>query len=331
MRRFAPPSPKAEIRFPCRSARPRRFGCALQRVAGWALAAGLAAASAHAQSAVIDHVATPETFFDTDRRTYISHPLIDARPEAVFFVTHHWNPPGWPSQYNDHSTALIYVGLAGQRWAVTNRDGAAIPEESAFTLWIPRPGGSAGGVSFRHTTAAANVFANRTRLDHPALNGQPDRLIAITPVFESAEPDAEFGAWYEAGVGRWTIFRQDPLATMPTGLSFNVCVGNCGISAGAVDVDASCPPNPSGSNVCAVFSGSALTRQHRLLLSGGWDGVYLDDSVGLYWSSSPAGWGIFLEDTLAAMPEGARFTLKSTGLLYENGFESGDLFGWTVP
>lgn len=286
------------------------------------------ATHASAQSAVFDHVATAANI--SGGRTYISHPLLDGKPDAVFFVTHHWNPPGQIPRYNDHSVGVIYVGLAGSRWAITNRDGAAMPDGATFTVWIPRTG-TTGSFSFRHQTSASNVVANRTRLDHPDMNGNPGLYVNVTPVFESSEPDAEFGAWYEPGVQRWTIFRQSSLATMPIGLAFNVCVGSCGLVGTWLATVVTCPANPSGSNVCTVVTAPSLNHQDRILVSSGWDGVYLDDPVGVYWSSAPAGWGIFLEDTAAAMPEGARFTLKATEVLYENGFESGDLFGWHAP
>jgi hypothetical protein len=93
----------------------------------------------------------------------------------------------------------------------------------------------------------------------------------------------------------------------------------------------SCPANPSGSNVCTVLTAPSLTRESRLLISGGWAGVYLDDPTGVFWSSAVAGWGVFLEDTTAAAPEGATFTVKASSGLYRNGFESADLFGWTLP
>jgi hypothetical protein len=305
------------------SIRPRR-----RRWASIGLGLLALAASASAQSAVFDHVATAATI--SGSRTYVSHPLLDGRPNAVFFVTHHWNPPGQTPRYNDHSVGVVYVGLAGSRWAITNRDNAPMVEGTTFTLWVPREG-TVGSFSYRHTTAAGDVLGNLTRLDHPSLNGHPELYLSVTPVFEDAEPDAEFGVWYEAGAGRWTIFRQDNLATMPTGLAFNVCVGQCGIEALAAVVDLTCPENPTGSNVCTVLSSPSFTREYRLLLAGSWDGVYLDDPTGVYWSSSPAGWGIFLEDTAADMPEGARFIVKSTALVYRNGFESGDFFGWTLP
>lgn len=327
-----PMAPKLPPRS--RAARPILDPGPDRRRRGRALLAALAlfalASEAGAQSAVFDHVATAAN--TSGRRTYISHPLIDGRPEAVFFVTHHWNPPGQAGVYNDHSIGVVYVGLSGQRWAITNRDGAAMPIGAAFTVWIPRAG-TTGSFSFRHTTTAANTFANRTRIDHPAMNGNPGLYVNVTPVFESEEPDAEFGTWYEgSGADRWTIFRQSSLATMPLGLEFNVCVGSCGLDGMTwYTANVTCPANPDGSNVCTVLDFPALSHEDRLILSGGWDGVYLDDPSGIYWSSSPAGWGIFLENTASAMPEGAMFTIKATTGIYTNGFEHGDFFGWTLP
>jgi hypothetical protein len=295
------------------------------------LAALLAPAGATAQSAVFDHTATAANIDGS--RTYVSHPLLDARPDAVFFVTHHWNPPGISPRYNDHPIGVIYVGLAGQRWAITNRDNAAMEEDTTFTIWVGRDFESGSSRSFRHTTELANVVANRTRVSDADLNAQPTRNLAATPVFEDEVPDDMLGVWYEgSGQNRWTVFIQQAFAAMPLDLDFNVCLGGCGVEETVSLRVHDCVPSATSGNVCALPEADDLTRQHRLLVTPGWDGVYLTKPFGVFWASAPppGHWALFLEDTTATFPDETIFHVKSTGLLYVNGFEAGTFFGWEV-
>lgn len=77
------------------------------------------------------HTATDEN--SEDGRTYIDDPLVNGDPEADLFVTQDWNPGGGAGTYNDHYVGVDYDEDRG-RWAVFNRDGAAMPENAAFNV-----------------------------------------------------------------------------------------------------------------------------------------------------------------------------------------------------
>jgi len=81
---------------------------------------------------------------------------------------------------------------------------------------------------FRHIAGAGNITANVTRLDHPLLNGDPNALVFVEHLYQPAPGNVYVpggvGVYYDAVADRWTIFRENPLDTMPSGARFNVLV-----------------------------------------------------------------------------------------------------------
>ncbi len=67
--------------------------------------------------------------------TYLDEPLLDGKPDADVSVTQNWNPGGGEGVYNDHPVGVLY-DEDEQKWAVYNRDGARIPDGSAFNLAV---------------------------------------------------------------------------------------------------------------------------------------------------------------------------------------------------
>ena len=79
--------------------------------------------------------------------------------------------------------------------------------------------------AFVHTAAAATIGFNTTTIDNPLANGQPNRILLVTPNFQpnsvyNAHP---IGVYYASGVNKWVIFNED-LNAMPTNSSYNVLV-----------------------------------------------------------------------------------------------------------
>lgn len=91
--------------------------------------------------------------------------------------------------------------------------------------------------SFQHRTSAENTnnwTANYTLLDHPALNGRPEALVFITPVWDTTPGKPEF-AFQETDpfevlfVGnRWAIGYRNA-AVLARNLAFNVLVAPAGL------------------------------------------------------------------------------------------------------
>ena len=70
--------------------------------------------------------------------TYVDHPLTNANPNTILFVTHNWNPLGMPSdqgQSNNHPIGVWYA-QGRQQWGIFNEDEAAMTEGVAFNVSV---------------------------------------------------------------------------------------------------------------------------------------------------------------------------------------------------
>lgn len=68
--------------------------------------------------------------------TYLDNPLTNGEPDAVLSVTQNWNPGGGRGVYNNHPVGAVYDARL-RKWAVYNRDGAAMPKGAAFNITVP--------------------------------------------------------------------------------------------------------------------------------------------------------------------------------------------------
>ena len=78
---------------------------------------------------------------------------------------------------------------------------------------------------FQHTTTAANVSSNLTRLDHSLLNGNPAAMVLVTHVYGAGAAAIyhphPVGVWYSGGF--WYVYNEDT-TPMAEDLRFNVLV-----------------------------------------------------------------------------------------------------------
>jgi hypothetical protein len=80
------------------------------------------------------HHATPENI--SENWTYLDHPLINDKPNAILYVTQNWNPGGGRSgTYNDHPIGVWYHDDRG-RWAIFNQDEAAMAVGAHFNVAV---------------------------------------------------------------------------------------------------------------------------------------------------------------------------------------------------
>jgi hypothetical protein len=80
------------------------------------------------------HHATPENI--TDHWTYIDHPLINNKPNAVLYVTPNWNPHGEKHTiHTPHPIGVWYDGNRG-RWSIFNEDEAAMAVGAHFNVAV---------------------------------------------------------------------------------------------------------------------------------------------------------------------------------------------------
>ena len=94
------------------------------------------------------------------------------------------------------------------------------------------PPASSLGVQFVQVATVANIELNRTIIDHPLTNGNPDAIILVTPNWNPGDvggiyDDHSIGVYYFGG--KWRILNQDG-AAMPVGAAFNVIIPTAGAS-----------------------------------------------------------------------------------------------------
>ncbi|GIW32820.1 hypothetical protein [Meiothermus sp.] len=155
-------------------------------------------------------------------------------------------PPnaGFKVRNNGALSVALQGEVAGTGWGVrgtTGSDGIGVEGESLS--------GSGAGVSakatvtgtallvdgsigvrgnkpaFLHTAIPSNINGPRTTLDNPQTNNNSNAILIVTHVSSGADPfiNAPIGVSYDAGAGRWRIFRADGI-DMPVGAKFNVLV-----------------------------------------------------------------------------------------------------------
>jgi hypothetical protein len=118
------------------------------------------------------HRATAENTFEDG--TYLNNPLTNNNPNAPS-VTQNWNPGGVGGTYNDHPVGVRYDADVLQ-WVIFNEDGEAMPEGAAFNVTIfplDEP-------TFVQRATSGNTSENRTYIDDPLVNGDPDAIIFAT-------------------------------------------------------------------------------------------------------------------------------------------------------
>jgi hypothetical protein len=148
--------------------------------------------------------------------TSLDHPLTNGTPNAIVFVTPNWNPGGVGAMYDDHPVGVYYIT---GKWRIFNEDGAAMPVDAAFNVYVTK----AGPGVFIHTATAGNSGGDYTILDNPLTNNNPDAIILVT---QNYSPSGVYnphpvGVYYSGG--RWRIFNQD-ITAIPANAAFNVYV-----------------------------------------------------------------------------------------------------------
>lgn len=146
----------------------------------------------------------------------LDHPDLNGRPDAIFLARDGWiGTTDIGVWYDDNR----------ERWTVFNQDQSPMSLHP-FLLLLP----NSGATTFRHRVTGGNTTGHITRLDHPAINGDPGALIQVTKLYVSGSGLAGYhqdpiGVWYDHGAARWTIFNQT-LAPMPAAAAFQIVVAD---------------------------------------------------------------------------------------------------------
>jgi len=125
------------------------------------------------------------------------------------------------------STGAGVVGFSGSGTGVaaSSYTGAALDLQGGP---IVVSGGVARRPVFFHTTAAGNINAHVSTIDHPLLNGNANAVVFITHAFVPGATVLNphpLAVWYDTGINRWRIFNEDA-AAMPVGLRVAVLAFN---------------------------------------------------------------------------------------------------------
>ncbi|MBU0492143.1 MAG: hypothetical protein KKA73_23130 [Chloroflexi bacterium] len=243
--------------------------------------------------------------------TYIDHPLTNNNPNAIVLVTQNWNPGGVGNQYNNYPIGVWYSS-SEQKWSIFNQNNtSAMPIGAAFNVLIPATGADV----FVHTATAGNITGNWTTIDHPLTNNNPDAIVFVTQNWNPSGGAGTYnnqpiGVWYHSAIGKWAIFNQNNISSMPVGADFNVLIPPTGAD---VFVHTATAANIAGHY---TYIDHPLTNDNpnaMVLVTQNWNpggvgSTYNDHPIGVWYSSSTKKWAVFNQD-FAAMPIGADFNV----------------------
>jgi hypothetical protein len=155
--------------------------------------------------------------------TYISDPAIDGDPDAVVLVTPSADRDNAKGKTYAHNIAVWYEDVNEKEWVVFNQDRAAVPAGTTFEVTVPP-----ASETFVHYAEPLNTTGDRTYLDNPLTNGEPDAVLAVTQNRSpgggrGASNDHPIGVLYDADARKWAIHNKDD-APMPDGAAFNIAV-----------------------------------------------------------------------------------------------------------
>lgn len=221
---------------------------------------------------------------------------------------------------------------------------------SAHALQPQRPHSGAGAVSYTHVATAANTTGYWTELDNKVTNNQPGAWVIATPNRSASSngrivDNHPIAVWYDAMMGKWTIFNQDK-AAIPVGAAFNVFAVPQSLVQPANSQ--SSVNNSSSASVIGAFSsilapktrqsGNNQSEELTLVASssnskGNWtyidsavtngnpnafvnatvnwsaNGVYDPHPLGAFYDTTAQKWAIFNEGSIDPIPQGAAFNL----------------------
>lgn len=234
----------------------------------------------------------------------LDNPLLNGNPNAIFFITHNWNPGGVGNIYQNINFGVYYDGTA---WRIFSQGFEAITKGASFNVFIPTPGSNV----FVHKANASNTLGHVTYITNPLTDASPNAMLLITPNWN---PVGSLGVYNNNPTGvfytdtEWAIFNQNSTA-MPIGASFNVMV----IPADAGFIHTATTSNTSF-NATRISNPLTDNRPNALLFitpnwnPGGVGGTYVNSRVGVYYSTANQA-AIFIERTSESMPSGASFNV----------------------
>lgn len=231
---------------------------------------------------------------------YLYNDTMAGKPDIVPLFMHNFNPNGVLGKY---VTVKQGVYFSNNNWRIFNQDKSDFVENSYYNLWVPGTEVDA----FSHATEPANIFANQTILDHPALNGNPNAIAVISSKWDGYYDELFQGLYYTPNDNRWRIYNEGGLGeSMLTNRHFHIAVADEKSTDHVSFIAVSDANNTSGH----VFTlnhpdlnnnpGAMLFATHVYNPGGGGSGVYNNHPVGVYYHNGT--WRIYNEDLIAMAP-----------------------------
>lgn len=192
--------------------------------------------------------------------------------------------------------------------------------------------------SFIHETNASNTFGFNSVLDHPDLNGDPNRRFIVQPVFN---PNGSFtgpfnpnhvGLFYSTSTGKWSIQNQDALEPIPLSSKFFVLLPDSG-DVGLVHVLTA--ENTTGSITTidhALLNGSPVGRLVATWVRnpGGGTGPELDAGFSVSYTLADGGrWQVRTADG-SDLPLGGAFNVFGFATSARSTFDSAVISTGTI-
>ncbi len=247
----------------------------------------------------------------TANYTRVSHPLVNNNDASLLFVTPSYGVGGTsatPIYYN--RGAGVYYNNSTGIWEIFNEDSSLMSNSlnAAFHVVAKSPGPS----TFTHVSAAANISAAVTYINHPLTNNNSNARLFITHTLNGPGgtlytnyTNKVLGVFYSNSENKWAIFFQDQSAMQPD-LAFNVYVAFSG--------------STTFTHTSAGNEGHITTLNHIALNNNPWarimvtqnyslSNVYNNHHIGVWYDFSIGRWTIFNQD-LTIMSTGAGFNIN---------------------
>jgi hypothetical protein len=185
-----------------------------------------------------------------------------------------------------------------------------MPEGAHFNVLIPPTPSDA----FVHTATAANTNTHITYIDHPATNGRPNAFLMVTQNWNpggtgSTYNDHSIAVWYSQSRDQWAIYNQDR-DEMRAGAGFNVLLPPTGTFA-LIHGASSDNITSNWTTIDHPLTNGEANAIVQVVLHWGPGGTAGRDnprSIGVWYDSRAARWGIFNQDR-SDMPENAGFNV----------------------
>jgi Secretion system C-terminal sorting domain len=151
--------------------------------------------------------------------TVIDNLALNNNPNAVFLVNDLYK-----GSYNLKITG-VYYHQGSQRWRIFNMDGSLMASNLYFNI-VVAVNGQPYGAAF-HSSTALNIKDNRTALDIPSINNNPNAVVFVSQVWpqSGAKNNNNVGVYYSSG--KWYVYNEtnggSPVGfEMPEKAGFNI-------------------------------------------------------------------------------------------------------------